>query len=382
MEMASDLLDVLVGLFDDVAVGETAAQRARGLMRMRQPLRPGMPRPGLPRPGLPQQPGIVGYPYPQQPGIVGYPYPQQPGIVGYPYPQQPGYPGGYGYPQQPGYPGGYGQPTGYDDYYTESDTGGYYSSEQFPGEGTEGYGVGVVAAGDFEYGGMGADNVDQILVGSWGSFWKGFKGIFKTVFKGVAKSGMVKTALNAYSPGSGDAAQKGLDLIAGGKAGNKTSIAQIKSIADAAKAGDKSKQGAHDMLKTINEAHNEVKAEVAAVAVGKAYKTITSRGPDGKSHTTSFGTKASYDRWCQLQKKRGQPQRPTPTRPTPVRPGMPQRPMPQQPADPYGYGQPQQPMDPYGYPQQPTYSDPYGEPYGYQDAYGYETYPGEGQEGY
>lgn len=123
-------------------------------------------------------------------------------------------------------------------------------------------------AGDVIETGYNDNVVDRILVGSWGGFWKKFKGVFKTVYKKLAKSDMAKQALNNVSPGAGDAMQKGMQLIDSAASGNPAALAQVKGIADAAKAGKEEAQGAHDLLKTVNEARKEVKAETVTAAVG------------------------------------------------------------------------------------------------------------------
>jgi len=105
-------------------------------------------------------------------------------------------------------------------------------------------------------------------VGSWSSFWRKFKGIFKHVAKKAATSGMVKDALNSQYPGAGDAAQKGMKLIDSASSGNKQALAQVKGIADAVASGDTSKQSALDLLSTLNDAKKEAKAETVTAAVG------------------------------------------------------------------------------------------------------------------
>jgi hypothetical protein len=252
-----------------------------------------------PAAGYPQQPGMPGYGYPQQqqPGM-GYPY-QQDAYGSYADEYMESDPGGYyttdsfpqegvegiaagatpkrrrpttrrrpataqrptgltqGYPQQQqgaAYPMNYGMPVAYDEDYFQSDPGGYYSQDSFPDEGTEGL----------------------VAVGSAKSGWRKFKNFFKKIFKGAAKSKMAKDALNAYSPGAGDAMQKGMQLIDSAASGNKDALAQVKGIADAAKAGDEAAQPAHDLLTTVNDARKEAKTETVTAAVGAAMQDMYS----------------------------------------------------------------------------------------------------------
>jgi len=267
------------------------------------------------------------------------------------------------------------------------------------------------AEGDVEFN-MG---IDDVLVGSWGSFWSKIGGAIKSVFKGATKSGAVKAAINAYAPGAGDAMEKGIQLIEAGKAGSPEAIAQIKSIADAAKAGDKAKQGAHDMLTTINTARNEAKADlpITAAIIGK--KKYVVKMPDGSKKSFNTEAEARAFQKAQAAKRRpaGQQQKPG-QRPVtqqnvaqamqrvpaqnrqqfaqtlqqmqlqgyaPVAPlgqpqyGQPGYPYGMQPGQPYGYGMPQGYQDPYG---SAYYSESYMDQGGY---YGDESFPDDGIQG-
>jgi hypothetical protein len=249
---------------------------------------------------------------------------------------------------------------------------------------------------DVEFGGMG---VDQVLVGSWGSFWKKIGHVVKSVFTGKAFKSAAKMALNAYAPGAGDALDKGITMIESAKKGDKTSLAQIKAIADAAKAGDVSKQGAHDMLTTINDARNEAKAEIAAVAVG-AKTTVIQK--NGKPKT--FGSLAAAKAWMakspgsrlagqgggsaqrkpaaqrpvnQQQIQQAIQRTPQQNRPALMQGILAQQQQNMQQGYPFGQQQPYGMQTPYGVqPQQ------YGSPYGVQQPYGYSSGPGYGDQGY
>ena len=166
------------------------------------------------------------------------------------------------------------------------------------------------AEADVEFGGMDA------AVGG-GRSWRKFKTFFKRMFTGAAKSEMAQAALNAYAPGTGDAVRSAVQLIEAGKSNDPTvaaqAVAQIQSIADAAKAGDTAKTGAHELLTTLNEAHAEARAELplaAALAeVGK--KVYVVRLPDGT--TKKFKSKKALEEWRKQQVRRRpagqQPQR-------------------------------------------------------------------------
>lgn len=136
-----------------------------------------------------------------------------------------------------------------------------------------------------EFGGFGA-----VAVGA--SFWGKLKGLFSAAAKGVAKSGMVKDALNSYSPGLGDAAEKGMKLVEAGNAGSPEALAQLKAIADVAAAGDPNAAKTNDMLKVIAEARKSATAEVAAVVGASAGKTTVIMA-NGKRK--SFKTRAAAE---------------------------------------------------------------------------------------
>lgn len=225
---------------------------------------------------------------------------------------------------------------------------------------------------DIEFGGMGA-----VAVGK--SFWAKLKGVFGAAAKGAASSSAVKDALNSYSPGLGDAAQAGMQLVEAGNAGDPQALAQLKAVADVAASGDPGAAKTNDMLKAIADAR-----KAAAVEVGKTY--VVRDPKTGKKK--KFKSKAAAQAWMkQQQQSQGQQQRrpgqqPMQQRPQ-QRPGMPQaRPgMPTQPRpQPYGVQprpQPMQQPQPYGvqpYPYGGAAVDPYtGMPYGMQPGmpYGY-----------
>lgn len=163
------------------------------------------------------------------------------------------------------------------------------------------------AEADVEFGG-----IDEVLVGSWGSFWKKLGRGIKAVFTGAAKSGALKEAVNSYVPGAGDALEKGIQLVEAGKAGSPEAVAQIKQIADAAKAGDKAKQGAHDMLTTINDARNEAKTELGVIAAVVGKKKYVVKLPDGTKKSFNSEAEARAFQKSQQAKRRpaGQQQKP------------------------------------------------------------------------
>ncbi len=239
------------------------------------------------------------------------------------------------------------------------------------------------AEADVEFGG-----IDEVLVGSWGSFWKKIGRGIKAVFTGAAKSGALKEAVNAYAPGAGDALEKGIQLVEAGKAGSPEAVAQIKSIADAAKAGDKAKQSAHDMLTTINTARNEAKAELGVIAAVIGKKKYVVKLPDGSKKSFNSEAEARAFQKAQQAKRRpaGQQQKPGQQKQWPgqqQRKPSGQRPVTQQnvaqamsrvpPQQRQQFAQTMQQMQLQGYAPvtplgQPGY--PYGMPQGYQNPYG------------
>lgn len=260
---------------------------------------------------------------------------------------------------------------------------------------------------DIEFGGLGA-----VAVGA--SFWGKLQGMFKAAAKGAASSGMIKDALNDYSPGLGDAAQKGMQLVEAGNAGDATALAQLAAIARGAAAGDPAKVKANDMLQAIAAARR-----AAVVEVGRTY--VVRDPKTGKKK--KFKSKAAADAWMRAQqqgagaRRPGQPQaqrkpqRPATTRdvqaainrtPPQKRPQLvsmiqqaqaqgqyPLQPAPYwaQPGSPYGYGAPPMYQQPYGpayysegYAEQAEY---YGEPDEELEAAfaGDESFPDEGLQG-
>jgi len=137
---------------------------------------------------------------------------------------------------------------------------------------------------DIEFGGLGA------VVGKKYSGWFKFKRLFHAAAKGAASSGAVKDALNAYSPGLGDAAQKGMQLVEAGNAGDPQALAQIAAVTDKAKA-DPTYGGAYEMLKTISDARAEV---AAAVEVGKKKVYVVTLHSGKKK---KFKSKAAMQAW-------------------------------------------------------------------------------------
>jgi hypothetical protein len=109
---------------------------------------------------------------------------------------------------------------------------------------------------------LGAD----VVVGGGGGFWKKLKNALKKMFhnkyvKGitVATVGTVATMFGGPVAGAAAvaAAKKGMDLIDRAANGDKKAIAQVKTVADKSKAGDKKYQPAHEMLQTLNEVRKE-----------------------------------------------------------------------------------------------------------------------------
>jgi hypothetical protein len=139
-----------------------------------------------------------------------------------------------------------------------------------------------------------SDDLDVILGGCyevggfWGKMWKGFKAAVKALYKNkyiraieIATVGTVATMFGGPVAGAAAAlaVKKGLTLIDKAASGHKQSIAQVKQIADAAKAGDKSMQPAHDMLQVLNEARKETKViDQAAVAAATQLVEAASAG--------------------------------------------------------------------------------------------------------
>lgn len=148
--------------------------------------------------------------------------------------------------------------------------------------------------GDVEFGGIGA----EVAVGG---FWGKLGGVFKSAAKGLASSGMVKDALNSYSPGLGDAAQSGMKLIEAGSAGDPAALAQIKAIADVAATGDPAAQKTNELLKTLAAAR-----KTAAVEVGKTYVVTDPRTGQKKK----FKSKAAAQAWMKAQQQPRPGQRP------------------------------------------------------------------------
>jgi hypothetical protein len=247
------------------------------------------------------------------------------------------------------------------------------------------------AEADVEFGG-----IDEVLVGSWGSFWKKIGRGIKAVFTGAAKSGALKEAVNAYVPGAGDALEKGIQLVEAGKAGSPEAVAQIKQIADAAKAGDKAKQSAHDMLTTINDARNEAKAELGVIAAVVGKKKYVVKLPDGtkksfnsEAEARAFQKSQQAKRRPGQQRKPGQPQQRKPSGQRPVTQQNVAQAMQRVPAqNRQQFAQTMQQMQLQGYAPvapmgQPVYGQPgypygmqagqpygYGLPQGYQNPYG------------
>lgn len=150
---------------------------------------------------------------------------------------------------------------------------------------------------DIEFGGLGA------AVGGWRFSWRKFKRLFKHAARGAATSVAVGDAINAQYPGLGDAAQKGMQLVEAGHAGDPTALAQLKAVADGAAAGDPAKAKAHDMLTTISDARKEAAAEAEApyVMLGKKKVYVVRDPKTGKKR--KFKSKAAAEAWMAGQRQ-------------------------------------------------------------------------------
>lgn len=135
---------------------------------------------------------------------------------------------------------------------------------------------------------LGAGDLDVILGGCyevggfWGKIWKGLKTAVKALYHNkyvkaieIATVGTVATMFGGPVAGAAAAlaVKKGVDLIDKAASGHKGALAQVKQIADKAKAGDKKYQPAHDMLKVINEVRKETKS-IPPTAVAAASQLV------------------------------------------------------------------------------------------------------------